>query len=85
VEDATPARARQLPYRADTVFNTLTDIDARPPGSLYFQKTRDTIEKRSSRWLKELARQSQDIEFDLNAWIPSWGTAGSGSKIPGRN
>ena len=25
----------------------------------YFQKDRDTIEKRSGRWLKELARQSQ--------------------------
>jgi hypothetical protein len=27
--------------------------------SAYFQKDRDTLEKRSGRWLKELARQSQ--------------------------
>jgi hypothetical protein len=34
------------------------NIAARPPDSAYFQKDRDTIEKRSGRWLKELAQQS---------------------------
>jgi len=48
----------------------LTDIAARPPENAYFQKDRDTIEKRSGRWLNDLARQSQTTGFDLNAWIP---------------
>jgi hypothetical protein len=84
VEDAIPARARQLPYRADTVFNTLTDIAARPPESLYFQKTRDTIEKRSGRWLKELARQSEATEFNLSEWIPAWEKMAPDRSIPGK-
>jgi hypothetical protein len=45
-------------------------IAARSPESSYFQKNRDTIEKRSGCWLKDLARQSQTSGFDLNAWIP---------------
>lgn len=48
-------------------------IAARPPDSAYFQKDRDIIEKRSGRWLKELARQNQTTGFNLNAWIPAWG------------
>jgi hypothetical protein len=60
-------------------------IAARPPESAYFQKDRDTIEKRSGRWLKELVRQSQTTGFDLNAWIPAWESGGSGRQIPGRN
>ena len=63
----------------------LLHIAARPPESAYFQKDRDTIEKRSGRWLKALARQSQVIGFDLNAWIPAWEAGGSGRQIPGRN
>jgi hypothetical protein len=63
----------------------LTGIAVRPPENVYFQKDRDTIEKRSGRWLKELARQSHAAEFDLNAWIPSWEAVGSGRQIPGRN
>ena len=51
----------------------LTDIAARPPENVYFQKNRDTIEKRSGRWLKELAHQSLATGFNLNAWIPAWG------------
>ena len=65
--------------------NTLTYIASRPPESAYFQKDRDTIEKRSGRWLKELAHQSQTIGFDLNAWIPAWEAGSSGRQIPGRN
>jgi hypothetical protein len=34
-------------------------------------KDRDTLEERSSRWLKELALQSRAPGFDLNGWIPS--------------
>jgi hypothetical protein len=75
---------KELGTNAYAVFNTLTDIAARPPESAYFQKDRDTIEKRSGRWLKALARQSQVIGFDLNEWIPAW-EAGSGRQIPGRN
>lgn len=67
------------------MFNTLTDIAARPPDSAYFQKDRDTIEKRSGRWLKELAHQSQTAGFDLNAWIPSWEAGSRDRQIPGRN
>jgi len=76
---------KELGPNAYAVFNTLTDIAARPPDSAYFQKDRDTIEKRSGRWLKELARQNQTSGFDLNAWIPAWESAGSDRQIPGRN
>ncbi len=62
----------ELGPNAYAVFNTLTDIAARPPGNVLFQKNRDTIEKRSGRWLKELACQSQTPGFDLNAWFPVW-------------
>ena len=62
----------ELGHNAYAVFNTLTDIAARPPDSAYFQKDRDTLEKRSGRWLKELARQSQTTGFDLNRWISEW-------------
>jgi hypothetical protein len=56
-------------------------------------KGRDTIEKRSGRWLKELARQSLATGFDLNARIPAWKAGrqegrkagSSGRLIPGRN
>ena len=76
---------KELGPNAYAVFNTLTDIAARPPESIYFQKDRDTIEKRSGRWLKELASRSQAAEFDLNAWIPAWEAGSSGRQIPGRN
>ncbi|MCX6840195.1 MAG: hypothetical protein NTX35_20640 [Verrucomicrobia bacterium] len=45
-------------------------IAARPPDSVYFQKDRETIEKRSGRWINELTCQSQATGFDLKAWIP---------------
>ncbi len=76
---------KELGTNAYAVFNTLTDIAARPPENVYFQKDRDTIEKRSGRWLKELARHNQTAGFDLNAWIPAWEAGGSGRQIPGRN
>lgn len=57
----------------------------RSPPKRYFQKDRDTIEKRSGRWVKMLARQSQTAGFDLNARIPAWETGSSGRQIPGRN
>jgi len=76
---------RELGPNAYAVFNTLTDIAARPPENSHFQKNRDTIEKRSGRWLKELARQSQSTGFDLNAWIPAWKTVKTGLSIPRRN
>jgi len=47
-------------------------IAARPPESVYFQKDRDTLEKRSGRWLKELARESRAPAFDLEVWTPAW-------------
>jgi hypothetical protein len=79
------AYQKELGSNAYAVFNTLTDIAARPPESAYFQKNRDTIEKRSGRWLKELARQSQTAGFDLNGWIPAWETGLTGGKMPRRN
>jgi hypothetical protein len=88
---ATDFSARLTGYRQElgenayAVFNTLTDIAARPPDSAYFQKDRDTLEKRSGRWLKELARQCQTTGFDLDAWIPAWEAGSSGRSIPGRN
>jgi hypothetical protein len=48
-------------------------------------KDRDTIEKRSGCWLKELAHQSQIAGFDLNAWISEWEAGGSGRQILGLN
>lgn len=62
---------QELGENAYAVFNTLTDIAARPPESPCFQLTRDTIERRSGRWLKDLARQSQAAAFDLERWIAS--------------
>ena len=76
---------KELGPNAYAVFNTLTDIAARPPENVYFQKDRDTIEKRSGRWLKELARQSQIAGFDLNAWIPAWDAGVAGRSVPTRN
>jgi hypothetical protein len=76
---------QELGANAYAVFNTLTDIAARPPESVHFQKNRDTIEKRSGRWLKELARQNQNTGFDLNKWIPAWDAGSSGRQITGRN
>lgn len=76
---------KELGSNAYAVFNTFTDIAARPPQSALFQKDRDTIEKRSGRWLKELARQNQVAGFDLNTWIPAWETGVTGRSIPGRN
>jgi hypothetical protein len=75
---------RELGPNAYAVFNTLTDIAARPPENPQFQKSRDTIEKRSGRWLKELAKKSQAAGFDLNAWIPAWEDDANGHKIPGK-
>jgi hypothetical protein len=40
---------------------------------------------RSGRWLKELARQSQAPEFDLDRWILEWEAGVGGRQIPGRN
>jgi hypothetical protein len=76
---------QELGPNAYALFNTLTDTASRPPKSVHFQKNRDTIEKRSGRWLKELAKQSQTTGFDLDEWIPAWETAGIGRQIPGRN
>ena len=65
--------------------NTLTDIAARLPDGACYQMGRDTLEKRSGRWLKELAHQSQTTGFNLNEWIPAWEVGSSGRQIPGRN
>jgi len=70
---------QELGENAYAVFNTLTDIAARPPEVACFQTTRDTIERRSGRWLKDLARQSQSPEFNLERWVQEWQT-GNGSK-----
>lgn len=75
----------ELGPNAYAVFNTLTDIAARPPENPQFQKNRDTLEKRSGRWLKDLARQSQVDGFDLSQWIPDWEAAGAARTLPGRN
>jgi len=76
---------KELGPNAYAVFNTLTDIAATPPESVYFQEDRDTIEKRSGRWLKDLAHHNQTTGFNLNAWIPAWEAGSSGRQFPGRN
>lgn len=68
---------QELGENAYAVFNTLTDIAARPPEVACFQTTRDTIERRSGRWLKALARQCQAPEFNLERWIPGWEAFGN--------
>lgn len=75
---------KELGANAYAVFNTLTDIAARPPENPLFQKDRDTLEKRSGRWLKALARESRTANFDLQAWIPAW-EARVRTQAPGRN
>jgi hypothetical protein len=62
-----------LGKNAYAVFNTLTDIAARPPDSRYFQKDRDTLEKRAGRWLRRLSVQHQASAFDLEKFITKWG------------
>lgn len=52
---------QELGPNAYAVFNTLTDIAARPPEGTHFQKNRDAIAKRSGRWLNETARLSTSI------------------------
>ena len=73
---------QELGENAYAVFTPLTDIAARPPELPCFQQTRDTIERRSGRWLKELARQSRAPAFDLEGWIPGWKTGANGRQIP---
>jgi hypothetical protein len=65
--------------------NHLTDIAARPPDNAYFPKDRDTLQKRSGCWLKELARQGHAAGFDLNALIAEWDAGGSVCSTLGRN
>jgi hypothetical protein len=74
-----------LEARPTSRLNTRTDIPARPPENAYFQKGRDTIEKRTGRWLKELPHKSQSNGFDLNIWIPTLKTVGTKYSIPRRN
>jgi len=87
---ATDLNSRLAGYRSElgpnayAVFNTLTDIAARPPENPHFQKNRDTIEKRSGRWLKDLAGQSQTDGFDLNAWISEWVAGNKDRPLPTR-
>ena len=61
-----------LGENAYAVFNTLTDIAARPPESRYFQKDRDTLEKRAGRWLKQLSVQRRAPAFYLEKFITKW-------------
>ena len=75
----------ELGPNAYAVFNTFTDIAARPPANRFFQKDRHTIEKRAGRWFKELANVSQQPTFDLNRWIPAWEPPDKSRQIPGRN
>jgi hypothetical protein len=69
---ATDFSARLTGYRQElgenayAVFNTLTDIAARLPESPCFQRTRDTLERRVGRWLKDLGRQSQASALELD-------------------
>ncbi len=74
---------QELGKNAYAVFNTLTDIAARPPEIACFQQTCDTIERRSGRWLKDLARQTQSPEFNLERWIWSRDSFGGTSPDPG--
>ncbi|MFO1485549.1 MAG: DUF932 domain-containing protein [Verrucomicrobiaceae bacterium] len=76
---------QELGENAYAVFNTLTDIAARPPEITCFQTTRDTIERRSGRWLKDLARQSKLADFDLDRWITDWEATGSSKSRPNAN
>lgn len=58
---------------------------ARPPEIACFQQTRDTIERRSGRWLKDLASQSQSTGFDLARWLPGWEATRSSKAPTGKN
>jgi hypothetical protein len=70
-----------LGENAYAVFNTLTDVAARPPENPYFRKDRDTLEKRAGRWLKSLASDSGQTGFDLERWVPAW-KPNPGSRLP---
>ena len=46
-------------YIAELMFQNPANIAARQLESVYFQKDRDTIEKRSGRWLKDLLARAR--------------------------
>lgn len=54
---------------AYAVFNTLTDLAARPPKSPHFRKDRHTLEKRAGAWLKNLATGASAPSFSLDSWL----------------
>jgi hypothetical protein len=55
----------ELGENAYAVFNTLTDVAARPPDSPYFHKDRDTLEKRAGRWLRNIVTANQRPDFSI--------------------
>ena len=75
LQDVSPRLAgyrTALGENAYAVFNTLTDLAARPPETRYFQKDRDTLEKRAGRWLRQLGQQRAAGDFDLEKFIDGW-------------
>lgn len=54
---------------AYAVFNTLTDLAARPPRSPHFRKDRQTLEKRAGAWLKNLATGTSSPFFNMETWL----------------
>lgn len=61
-----------LGENAYAVFNALTDIAARPPENPYFQKDRDTLEKRAGRWLKHLAQEQKSGTLNIDQFTADW-------------
>lgn len=63
------AYRHELGTNAYALFNTLTDVAARPPVSRLFRRDRATIERRAGQWLKELAAKCDQPGFDFGRYL----------------
>ena len=54
---------------AYAIFNTLTDVAARPPGSRWLRRGRATIERRAGQWLKDLGSRCRKSGFEFGSYM----------------
>lgn len=75
----------ELGENAYAVFNTLTDLAARPPGNPLLNKNRDALEKLAGRWLKALHHEHRQPGFNFESWMQSGRVSQIGSREPWRS
>ena len=69
IEGRLAAYRSEVGNNAYAVFNTFTDLAARPPRSPHFRKDRQTLEKRAGAWLKNLATGASSPSFSVESWL----------------